>query len=323
MKALIINDIVGAHIIGLHRTQIDHISYEGRLVCDISSIPPVATYSETTNYDIITINIHNINCKTIQYYDSFILKHTPDMIIITSPNPAYITLPEHHKFKKVIEYIEETWNYILAGLPKNHTFDMHTFMVDPSDFGSNITEGNTYIIGYHKDKFMPHSNTIRKAKLPKTNNRAFPTPLREKLTLPYHRPWLYLTQKQANHLKTQQAEYMIINNETFIPALTIDEMLDKDEYTLVQDDSWQVQQVNQTKVNKEGYRFPHPALYRRLRGYETYACMDTEGVDGYALSGYIPKAFPPDYYVHSLDLHPLLFIFDKYVNKLRELTRRI
>ena len=318
MRVATINDFLGGQHASLLRAGVTNISSKTQNLYHFADYPP-EPYNPQQHYDIITININKINKKTVNYYTQLIESKKPNMIFITSSYPAYVTLNMKKQFQEVINLIEDKWNYIIAGY-KPKRFNMHTFMIDPSDFGSNITEGNTYIIGFHKDIYMDHAKTIRDTPIPTHKNHIYPSPIKEKLHIPLHEPEYYLSQKQANHLKTKQANYIIINNEQYIPALTIEEMLEQDEYTLVQDDAWQINQIY--PVNREGLRFPHQMLYAKLRGYIGYSCRDDAGNDFYDIY-YPTKVDIGEMYVHAIDLHPLIHITEKYVNKLRELNRKI
>jgi hypothetical protein len=199
-------------------------------------------------------------------------------------------------------------------------------MVDPSMFGSNITEGNSYIIGYKKDKYMPQIKRIRGAKLPSQPlYTKYRPPISSFLDIPLMMEPFFLTPSEYRHLHTKHVKYTIINNETVIPSLSPEEMDDKGEYYLVQDDAWQVQQIYD--INKQGLRKPAPLFYVRVKGYLGYITVIEDMGDLYCPLFFNPSAVdvPIDPYRHaySMDMHSMSYIIKKYVNLLRELNRRI
>lgn len=337
MYAVTINDFVGASAISLYRSGIDEIcstftapqSFGSYYYCDLyphsPSLPPSST-------NILTIEIYKINMKTIKTFEEMISEFNPEMVIVYSSQPAYTSVKEKEEWKEVVNYIEEGWNYIIAGFTPNTHFNEHAFMVDPWGFGSAVSEGNTYIVAFDKERYMDFAKEIRgrrgslpmKSRLPK-----FHKPLSDFMVLPLNGPGAvpyYLTTKQYRHLHTKNATYKVINNQTMIPSLSPEEMLHKDEYYLIQDDPWQVQQVNPgNKINSEGLRFPTPDFYTKIKGYVGYCGLLDDGTDAYHCYVYSNDniILDPYRYAYSVDMYAMMDIIKKYVKILREFNRRI
>lgn len=335
MYAVTINDFVGASHVSLYQSGIEDI-------CSIFSVPDTIithyVYGLHTEFspppssftNILNIELYQIRTKTIQYFDWAIKEFNPEMVIIYSSQPAYTDLAGKKEWNMVLEHIEESWDYIIAGFKPHKHYGDHTFMVDPWGFGSDISEGNTFIIAFDKDRYMDFSREIREYVLPKRPMlHKFHKPLSDYMILPLNGQQAasyYLTRKQYNHLHTKNAKYEIINNQSMIPSLTPSEMLDKDEYYLIQDDAWQVQQLNPDhKINAEGFRFPTPHFYAKVKGYVGYCGLLDNGTDYYhcPLDSYPPGIMDPYRYAYSIDMHAMMYIIKKYVKILRELNRRL